>query len=1048
MTISNDSPSKEMTMKDKSPTGADLSEKRIIQNMTLVAVFLIVFGLFSSVGGFLKGNIVSWQHYILLVTPVFVFILGLTSLVLLRRGKALTGSSLVFISNLLLPIVAILLQTGLGWAVFVYALTSSIMLIWQTMPKATRSWTVILTALSLALIVAMERRNSSIRVVAGEELSTFFYGASAVLVAIFLVQAVRQSWGVITHSISNRLTALILVITIPLLIGVTTYISVRAGNEIEAQALRNLEQNNKSLTTNISTWLDLYGRAVQEMAMLPDIKSMYAVRQKPVLLAVARAYPNLFLVHTTDLTGKNVARNDDEEPKEYGDRTWFLGAKAGTLVTYEALISRTTGQPALNIAAPIYDNSGKIVGVASITSELTDISKEVLSAEEGRGITYVVDANNRVVSHPDPSYTEGELRDLSAYPPVVALREGKTGKFTFTDENGVVWVAYVNRLNNNWGIVAQQTEAELLAPVRQFETVSIILILIGSGVMFALAWFAIRRNLQPIGALTSTASAIAAGDLSRIAEVKSQDEIGVLATTFNEMTAKLREFIGTLEARVAERTRNLELAAEVGRTVSQVRALDIMLTDAAELIRKQFDLYYVQVYLTDASRTNLILQSGTGSVGRELLSRGHRLPLDINSINGRAAVEKKSVVISDTATSAAVATSAAARLLLFARTKQPDQIIPDTNSSSIFRPNPLLPDTRSEMAVPLVVGDKVVGVLDLQSSQAGVLSKDNLSAFEALAGQLAIAIQNASLLEEARLARAEVEAQARRLTRASWSEYLDAIHKPEQTGFVFEGNQVAPLTQEQPERGGALTAPITVTGEALGKLVVEMEGKPPIARVDELIDTVARQMAQQIENLRLLDSAERFRHEAEQASRRLTHEGWQEYLETKSADSLGYIYDLKEVRPYSQDEIQQIEESALSLPLKVRDEAVGKVVVKGVQDAESADLVNAVAERLSQHIEGLRLSMQTEQSLAATKRQAQREQALRQITSAVRGSNDPAVILRTAARELGNILGRETVVKLTTGDQTQTSQTDRSTEAAGVAAANNGNEPISPADQS
>jgi len=267
----------------------------------------------------------------------------------------------------------------------------------------------------------------------------------------------------------------------PLLVGVTTYISVRAGNEIEAQALRNLEQNNKSLTTNISTWLDLYGRAVQEMAMLPDIKSMYAVRQKPVLLAVARAYPNLFLVHTTDLTGKNVARNDDEEPKEYGDRAWFLGAKAGTLVTYEALISRTTGQPALNMAAPIYDNSGKIVGVASITSELTDISKEVLSAEEGRGITYVVDANNRVVSHPDPSYTEGELRDLSAYPPVVALREGKTGKFTFTDENGVVWVAYVNRLNNNWGIVAQQTEAELLAPVRQFETVSIILILIGSG---------------------------------------------------------------------------------------------------------------------------------------------------------------------------------------------------------------------------------------------------------------------------------------------------------------------------------------------------------------------------------------------------------------------------------------------------------------------------------------------------------------------------------------------------------------------------------------
>ena len=142
---------------------------------------------------------------------------------------------------------------------------------------------------------------------------------------------------------------------------------------------------------------------------------------------------------------------------------------------------------------------------------------------------------------------------------------------------------------------------------------------------------------------------------------------------------------------MAERTRNLELAAEVGRTVSQVRALDVMLKDAAELIRTQFDLYYVQVYLTDPSQTNLILQSGTGTVGAELIGRGHRLPLNTDSINGRAAIEKKSVVISDTA------------------------------ASATFRPNPLLPDTRSEMAVPLLIGEKVVGVLDMQSEHAGVI---------------------------------------------------------------------------------------------------------------------------------------------------------------------------------------------------------------------------------------------------------------------------------------------------------------------------------------
>ena len=229
-----------------------------------------------------------------------------------------------------------------------------------------------------------------------------------------------------------------------------------------------------------------------------------AARQKPTLMAIANAHPNLFLVHTTDLNGINVARNDDAKPNDYHDRAWFLGAKAGAPITYEALISRTIGKPALNIAAPIYDESGKIVGVASIVSELSEISKEVLNIEEGQGITYIVDANNRVVAHPDPTYTEKELRDLSAYPPVAALSAGKTGQITFTDENGVTWVAYVDRLDNGWGIVAQQPEAELLAPVRQFQTIAIILILIGSAVMFALAWFAIRRNLQPIGALTTT----------------------------------------------------------------------------------------------------------------------------------------------------------------------------------------------------------------------------------------------------------------------------------------------------------------------------------------------------------------------------------------------------------------------------------------------------------------------------------------------------------------------------------------------------------------
>ncbi|HEX2993984.1 MAG TPA: HAMP domain-containing protein, partial [Anaerolineales bacterium] len=112
-------------------------------------------------------------------------------------------------------------------------------------------------------------------------------------------------------------------------------------------------------------------------------------------------------------------------------------------------------------------------------------------------------------------------------------------------------------------VIAQQPESEIVTPVRQFQTVVFALIMVVSVVMIALVWFAIRRTLQPISALTDTASAIAAGDLNRAAEVNTRDEIGILANTFNAMTSQLRTLVGSLEQRVADRTHDLELAAEV-----------------------------------------------------------------------------------------------------------------------------------------------------------------------------------------------------------------------------------------------------------------------------------------------------------------------------------------------------------------------------------------------------------------------------------------------------------------------------------------------------
>jgi len=415
---------------------------------------------------------------------------------------------------------------------------------------------------------------------------------------------------------------------------------------------------------------------------------------------------------------------------------------------------------------------------------------------------------------------------------------------------------------------------------------------------------------------------------------------------------ELQELSKSLEQRIANRTRNLELAAEVGRAVSQVRSLDVMLKEACELILKEFNLYYVQVYLTDPSQTTLKLEAGTGTVGVQLLGRGHSLPLNTGSVNGRAATEKRSVVISDTA------------------------------QSATFRQNPLLPDTRGEMTVPLIVANKVVGVLDMQSNQPGVLTEEILPAFEALAGQLAVAIQNANLLAETEQARAQVEAQARRLVQQGWSEHLDAIHKPEQLGFVFNHNQVAPLADaagsQFSENTEAVSAPISVTGESLGLLVVELDDEARRDQTTELVNIVARQVAQQIENLRLLESAERYRYEAEQASRRLTREGWKTYVEN-ARESLSYFYDLNEVKLHNGNGHA---ESTVALPLKVRDEVLGKLAIQGLDasDSQALELVNAVAERLGAHIESLRQQDQTQFALSQSEKLFNASRELTQAT--------------------------------------------------------------------
>jgi GAF domain-containing protein len=320
------------------------------------------------------------------------------------------------------------------------------------------------------------------------------------------------------------------------------------------------------------------------------------------------------------------------------------------------------------------------------------------------------------------------------------------------------------------------------------------------------------------------------------APVESQDETGQLATAFNSMTTQLRGLIGSLEEQVQERTAELALSMEVGQRAAAIRDIAELLPTITEFIREQFELYYVHVYFVDDLGQNLVIQSGTGAVGKELMARHHTLPVGPGSIVGHVAAEGQSIVVSD------------------------------TGDSDIHKPNPLLPDTRSEVAIPLIVEQRVMGVLDMQASQANTFSTNNLTVFEAMATQLAISIDSARQWVLAQEAQQRSEEALRQLTRETWAETL--AQRKQEVGFAYDLASITPLEPtgqasealKRPEReqnGGVSSVPLSVQNEPIGYLAVKKPADRPWSEDEQLLlEGVAQQLAQRAENLRLFDETQ------------------------------------------------------------------------------------------------------------------------------------------------------------------------------------------------
>lgn len=242
------------------------------------------------------------------------------------------------------------------------------------------------------------------------------------------------------------------------------------------------------------------------------------------------------------------------------------------------------------------------------------------------------------------------------------------------------------------------------------------------------AYLFYNQIVTPIKTLANAANRLAYGDLTVQATIHSNDEIGQITRVFNSLGSQLHDITNAFEERVQQRFLTFQASAEIGRQIAGILDLNELLDDIVNRMQTEFDLYYIHIYLVDEKSNDLVMTKGSGEIGKQLELQGHRMPAGQGIVGTVAFLN--------------------------------DYFLSNDVSEVInFIPNPLLPNTRSELAVPLRRGGRVLGVLDIQSEQVHYFSSEDVVLMQSIADQIAIAIDNARLyqhLEEALVHQYEV----------------------------------------------------------------------------------------------------------------------------------------------------------------------------------------------------------------------------------------------------------------------------------------------------
>lgn len=376
-------------------------------------------------------------------------------------------------------------------------------------------------------------------------------------------------------------------------------------------------------------------------------------------------------------------------------------------------------------------------------------------------------------------------------------------------------------------------------------------------------WILTMRIIKPLMDLTKTALSISAGDFNQRVAASQDDEVGQLGQAINQMAVRISASFSEIENNLLENTiksqeqmkeleqatrqtdkraNQLKTLALVARAILSIQNLDNLLPRITAIVNEQLSFYHIGIFLLDDTKEYAVLTAANSIGGQRMLERNHHLKVGEEGIVGYTAATARS------------------------------RIALDIDKDVVFLANPDLPETHSELALPLKIGVDIIGVLDIQSTQLFAFSEEDVEIFSILADYISIATQNARRFQEIQKTITESDTLYRNYLRQEWKSFANQGRTP---GYLYNISGSKPIikklesieiqqaiqsgnpTISQEKTQSRLSIPIKLRGQVIGVLNIQ-SGSSHSWEDDEIdiVTAVADRVGLAVENARLLEDSQ------------------------------------------------------------------------------------------------------------------------------------------------------------------------------------------------